>query len=286
MPESSYISDSSSASELSRLLYQDRLLTSQMGGLLPEQNPTTSAALSRILDVACGPGGWVLDLAYAFPQAHVIGIDISDLMVQYARTQAAEMGYANAEFRVMDATGSLDFPAGSFDLVNARFISSFMPTRAWPAFLRECLRLLRPGGTLRVTEFEFGMSNSPGHERLWSLGIQAMMRAGLSFSVDGRHLCMLTKLGRLMAEAGVDALQSKPYLVDYSMGSEVHDAWCRDLLQLWTLAKPTAIKYQVTSDQEFEQLYHQCRREMWLEQFCAIWLLATGWGTKPQYPDA
>src|SRR6266699_4163204 len=196
--DSSYISDSTSAAELSRLLYQDRLLTEQMGGLLAEQDPATLTRLNHVLDVACGPGGWALDMAFAHREVQITGIDISEPMVRYALTHASELGSTNVNFRVMDATRPLAFDDESFDLVNARLVSSFMPTRTWPDFLRECMRILRPGGTLRVTEFEAGMSNSPGHERMHSIAIQAMMRAGLSFSTDGRHLAILVMLGRLM----------------------------------------------------------------------------------------
>jgi SAM-dependent methyltransferase len=273
-----------SAAEMSRVLSQDRLLTQQMGGLLAEQDPARLTALTTVLDVACGPGGWVLDMAFAYPQAQIIGFDISEPMVRYARTQARELGSANVDFRVMDATKPLDFPDSSFDLVNARLVSTFMPTRVWPAFLRESLRLLRPGGTMRVTDLEFAMSNSPGHERMCSLWIQAMMRGGLSFSPDGRHLCLLTMLGRLLEEAGVQNIQRKPYLVDCSIGAEVHNAWSRDLLQGWQLGKPYVVRQQVVTAEEFDQTYTQCLREMHLENFCAIWFLATFWGTKPLQP--
>ena len=279
--DSSYISDPGSASELSRLLYQDRLLTTQMGGLLAEQEQTTLAALHHVLDLACGPGGWVLDLASACPQGQVIGVDISQLMISYAQTQAAELGGVNAQFLVMDVTTPLSFPGDHFDLVNARFLSTFMPTRRWPTFLSECLRILRPGGTLRVTDLEFGMSNSPAHERMCAVCIQAMKQGGISFSVDGRHLGMLAMLERLMENAGVQFIRRRPYMVNYSAGSPVHHAWYRDLLQVWKLGRHFVVGSGVVTAEEFDQIYHQCMSEMIAPSFCAVWFFATLWGTKP-----
>ena len=265
---------------MSRLLYQDRLLTTQMGGLLADQDDVTLTALRHVLDLACGPGGWVLDMASTYPQAQISGVDISELMVGYAHTQGVELGCANADFRVMDATRPLDFPSDHFDLVNARFLSTFMPIRRWPPFLSECMRILRSGGTMRVTDLEFGMSNSPAHERMCGICIQAMMAGGISFSVDGRHLGMLTMLGRLMEDAGVQRIQRKPYMVDYSTGSAVHHAWYRDLLQVWKLGRPFVVGSGVVTAAEFDQVYHQCSREMVAENFCAIWFFATMFGTK------
>src|SRR6266700_7815889 len=73
--ESSYIIDAESAAEMARLVSQDRLTTKSMGGLLPEQ--TDLSSIHRVLDVACGPGGWVLDMAFEHPEVQVVGIDIS-----------------------------------------------------------------------------------------------------------------------------------------------------------------------------------------------------------------
>ncbi|WP_146747172.1 class I SAM-dependent methyltransferase [Thermogemmatispora tikiterensis] len=34
-------------------------------------------AQHRILDLTCGPDGWDLELAFHFPNAHVLGVDIN-----------------------------------------------------------------------------------------------------------------------------------------------------------------------------------------------------------------
>lgn len=58
--ENTYLFDSESAAEMARLVSQDLLVTKYMGGLLPE-NPDFSG-IRRVLDVACGPGGWADDV--------------------------------------------------------------------------------------------------------------------------------------------------------------------------------------------------------------------------------
>jgi ubiquinone/menaquinone biosynthesis C-methylase UbiE len=279
---STYFSSPASGAETSRLLYQDRLLTSLMGGLLSEQPEEIRASLHEVADLACGPGGWALDLAFTHPKARVSAVDISETMIRYAQTQAAELGLANTEFRVMDVTRPLDFPDSDFDLVNARYIFSFMPARRWPGFLAECLRVLRPGGILRLTECEVAVTNSPAYQRIFSIGLQAMVQHGLTFSIDGQHMGVLSALGRLMKDAGLEQLQRKPYLVDFSIGEEVHDAWYRDLSQLWQLGKPFAVASSLITGPEYDQLCHQAMSEMQMANFRGIWWLATYFGTKPR----
>jgi len=115
-----------------------------MGGLFPERSDLSD--VHDILDVACGPGGWVLDVARTYPQVQVTGFDISVLMIEYARAQVLTLELKHASFRVMDALRPLDFPDESFDLVNARSIFAFVPAQAWPGILKELLRITRPGG--------------------------------------------------------------------------------------------------------------------------------------------
>src|SRR5438067_4375320 len=123
-----FLGDSSAA--MVRLIQQDAHYTKAMGGLLPEQSNLST--LHSVLDVGCGLGGWAFELAQKYPDIEVIGIDSNAHMINYANGQARAGGLNNAQFEVANALGPLDFPAGSFDLVNARFISGFMPVTAWP----------------------------------------------------------------------------------------------------------------------------------------------------------
>ena len=124
----------------------DRGTTKAMKGPLAEQPPETIAALQTVLDVACGPGGWVLDVAFAHPDIEVAGVDISTVMIDYANARASSQQIPNASFGSMDINKPLDFSDASFDLVNARFINGVLRKENWAPFVAECTRLLRPGG--------------------------------------------------------------------------------------------------------------------------------------------
>jgi SAM-dependent methyltransferase len=85
-PSNYFVQDKGSEAELIRLKIQDDFVTVGMGGPLPEQSDP--ASFHRVLDVGCGPGGWILDLARIYPQMNLTGIDISWRMIEYARAQA------------------------------------------------------------------------------------------------------------------------------------------------------------------------------------------------------
>jgi len=99
--ENTYVIDTENAAELARLLHQDRITTKSMGGLLSEQ-PDLSI-IHDILDIACGPGGWALEVADTYRHMEVVGIDISESMIEYARALARAQKLENIEFLVMNA---------------------------------------------------------------------------------------------------------------------------------------------------------------------------------------
>src|SRR6266571_3282033 len=91
-----YVFDPESPTELARLINQDRIVTGAMGG--PLSGLSDLSLLRNILDLGCGPGGWVLDVAFTLPDAEVEGFDISRAMVNYAHARAISQQLPNASF--------------------------------------------------------------------------------------------------------------------------------------------------------------------------------------------
>lgn len=139
-------------------LYDRGVFLFAFGGLGPlndELGVATAAAVrkqfpdfapQRILDLGCGAGHSTLPLADAFPSAEIHGVDLGAPMLRYAAARAAGLGYS-IHFSQEDATRT-KFPDASFDLVVSTLLLHEMPRPAILALLRECHRLLRPGGVM------------------------------------------------------------------------------------------------------------------------------------------
>nr|BBH92376.1 hypothetical protein KTA_05750 [Thermogemmatispora argillosa] len=278
-PVSTYPIDSEQVDELARLLQQDRLATEAMGGLFPEGQTLPEGG--RLLDLACGPGGWATEVAFQYPSVEVIGVDISPSIVEYANAHARSRGLTNVHFQVMNVMQPLAFPDASFDLINGRALFSFMLPEAWPRLLAECFRLLKPGGVLRLTEGEFPLTTSPATERYFSLLAAALKRAGQSFSPDGRHAGITPVLARLLRRAGFRDVRLRAGAADWSSDAPLHYAFFKDMFVAFELLKPFFVKIGVISREELELLYQQAVAEMQLDDFCAISTYLTVWGRKP-----
>jgi ubiquinone/menaquinone biosynthesis C-methylase UbiE len=104
----------------------------------------------QMLDIGTGPGHIPLLAAERFPQARVVGVDLSEHMLAHAeRHRAASPHGARVAFRRANARG-LDFPDASFDAVFSNTILHHIPDPV--PFLREARRVLRPGGVLLIRD--------------------------------------------------------------------------------------------------------------------------------------
>jgi SAM-dependent methyltransferase len=97
----------------------------------------------RVLDVGCGCGGTTMLAAHDAATAR--GIDISEPMLDQARTRAATANIANVQFDQADAQTHAFEPA-SFDVAISRFGVMFFDDP--DAAFANIARALRPGGRL------------------------------------------------------------------------------------------------------------------------------------------
>lgn len=105
---------------------------------------------ARIVDIACGTGDFSISLARAIPEATVVGLDLSEGMVQIGRSKVEAEGLSGRiDLTVGDCLAS-PLPDGCADAVTVAFgVRNFADL---PAGYRAMLRMLRPGGMLCVIE--------------------------------------------------------------------------------------------------------------------------------------
>jgi ubiquinone/menaquinone biosynthesis C-methylase UbiE len=265
--------------ELHRLQIQHQLLTTGMGGLLPEQGDLTR--FSRILDVGCGTGDWLLDVASACPQiAELVGIDIDGSMLRYAAKQAESRQLSQrVHFHLLDALGSLHWPEErSFDLVNQRFGASWIRQWEWAPLLFQYRRVSKPGGVIRVSEFDIGVSNSPALEQLAICLARAFAQAGHFFAPERDGLsCQRVSL---LQRAGLQGIEQRAALIPYQAGTQIGDLFAQNIKRLFHTMEPFLQKWTpVPSD--YKKLCRRALADLSEPWFVATWTITTTWGTTP-----
>jgi ubiquinone/menaquinone biosynthesis C-methylase UbiE len=266
--------------EMTRLEIQDKMLTTGMGGALPELDDHSQ--LQRILDVGCGTGNWLMETARTYPTIEkLVGVDISGQTLAYARAQSENLTLdGRVEFQLMDALRMLEFPTASFDLVNQRLGASWLRSWEWRKVLWEYHRVTRPSGIIRITETNVLIeSNSPALTKLNNIALEAYSHSGRLFtaSSDG----VTGKLVQLMTEHGIQDVQTRPYTLVCRAGTESGQSFCKDMVHIFRVALPFFQKWTHVPN-DYQEICQQALEEMQAADFVATWTFLTVWGTKPK----
>jgi ubiquinone/menaquinone biosynthesis C-methylase UbiE len=279
-PSTYFIDERSRKEEMTRLALQDHLLTSGMGGVLPEQ-PDPSR-FQQVLDLGCGTGGWLIDLAKTVPaSASLVGVDVNERLLTYAQAQAqTHQVEARVQFRHMDVLRPLELPDSQFDLVNERLGASYVRCWDWPVLLSECRRVLRPGGIVRLTEGEIIVeSSSPALLQLNHLLVHALHQAGHYFRPESQGVT--GDLARLLTQQGFQQVQTHAHVLEYQGNTEPGRLFAENTRHLFQTIVPFLRKWTQVPD-DYEALYQRMLDETQDPDFTAHWRLLTVWGTRPE----
>jgi len=207
-------------------------------------------------------------------------------MLDYANALARSHGLTNISFTPMDLNEPLVFSDHSFDLVNARCLLAVLRRDAWRPFIAECTRILRPSGTLRLTEpIDIGVTNSAATERFLAALPQTFWKLGYCFSVDGRSYAMHPVLPTFLREAGYQNVQTLSYAIDFSAGTPAWFDCYQDYKVAFLQSKPIFLKTGIITEEEFEQNYQQMLSDMNQPGFCGILTFVSVIGTRATESD-
>jgi 2-polyprenyl-3-methyl-5-hydroxy-6-metoxy-1,4-benzoquinol methylase len=109
--------------------------------------PAERQAELDILIAGCGTGSHAIQIAQVYPNARLLGIDISLTSLAYARRKTRELGLRNVEYAQADIL-ELAAIGRTFDSIESVGVLHHLaePTTGW----RVLVSLLRPGGKMRI----------------------------------------------------------------------------------------------------------------------------------------
>ncbi|KAJ1564364.1 hypothetical protein HK096_008348, partial [Nowakowskiella sp. JEL0078] len=101
---------------------------------------------AKVLDVGCGPGAWMFDVANLYPNSEFVGVDIAISLFENFHP------LPNMKFTFGNVLEKLPFPDNTFDFVYQRLLGLAIPYDNWDNVIRELVRVAKPNGFIEIVE--------------------------------------------------------------------------------------------------------------------------------------
>lgn len=160
--------------------------------------------VGSLLEVGVGVGAETRLIRARWPQMRVVGVDISEEQLAHARRVLSQDVQSNTVELVRAAAADLPLPSGSTDAGFICWLLEHVPDPL--SVVRECARVVRPGGTIYITEV-YNQSlmiepTKPTIEKYWA-ALNATQRR------SGGHPNVGARLGELAAAAGLEIISHR-----------------------------------------------------------------------------
>ncbi len=268
--------------EATHLRQLHRLFLRQSCRLFPITVPGEEA--QRVLDITCGCGAWAIDLAKAYPQIAIIGLDSDVQLIRIASENARIANVPNVHFAPYTLGKRPPYPLASFDIIHMQRPITRIPLQAWPALLLELRSFLRPCGYIILSDFEIGPNSSPASLHFLHLLRETLQQAQCSISSDSRPFTPAVFFPRLLRQADYADVHYTLTPIDLGKQQEnqLHN---QTILHLFANASAAhfLVRQGVLTQTEMHELLAQIRHEVQDIGFCGTGMLITTVGQKPLF---
>ncbi|CAG8522157.1 15927_t:CDS:2, partial [Racocetra persica] len=129
----------------------------------------------KVLDVGCGTGAWIIDMANKYPHTKFIGLDVSPIF------PTSNLPY-NVEFIQADLLKGLPFDDNTFDFVYMSNLVRYLSTKNWEDIvIKELVRVSKPYAFIEVMEGDLNLHNKgPVTTKLHEAFLASMHAKGIS----------------------------------------------------------------------------------------------------------
>lgn len=103
-----------------------------------------------VLELGCAAGGNIIPIAAAYPDARVVGVDLSRVQGEAGRQRVTQLGLENCRLEHADVR-SIDAEWGSFDYIVCHGVFSWVPAEVQDAILSICRDNLSERGVAYVS---------------------------------------------------------------------------------------------------------------------------------------
>jgi SAM-dependent methyltransferase len=219
----------------------------------------------RIVDMGCGTGVATVQIASMYPEAHVLGVDISPVPDAMRNLAPGNVSWiqndildADMDRLVADAF-ERSSPTGlnSLDFVFGRML--YLAINDWPRYFSTGASLLRAGGFIEHQDVDFDFYRAGTNERLsgewgWHRAVAAgLRRAGLSASAG-------SSAASYMRDAGFEVVDVHTFKFPFIPSANAPNSHATGYVQskLIPLFLRKMLQSQDISEDELQRFTNEC----------------------------
>ncbi|CAG8654719.1 10970_t:CDS:2, partial [Ambispora gerdemannii] len=204
----------------------------------------------KILDVGCGPGTWILEMAKTYPSCLFTGVDISPT---YPLRDLPE----NVEFIQANILDRLPIESGKFDFVVMHFLNGCFTLRQWESIIiQEVSRVMKPGAWLEWLLCDASLKNQGENTK-------KLLQAFLSL-VHSRGINPWTVVeipGILKNSGKFVNIKSEKRVVTYSF-RESGQLATKGFMDMFQYMKKPISEFMSITSHEYDQLLNKTHEEL------------------------
>ncbi|KAI9322668.1 S-adenosyl-L-methionine-dependent methyltransferase [Dichotomocladium elegans] len=180
---------------------------------------------TNVLDSACGPGTWMLDMATMFPNSKFYGTDVSSRFPDQIKPK-------NSEFCVHNIMDDPPFEKDYFGYIHQRLVIAGIKKNDWPKVIENLKLTLKPGGWIELTEISFVQMNNLGPITESGNNITFKVLAAGGMDPD-----LGSNLMQMLSDAGFINIQKRTFDAPLNHGGKIGELFWNDFEELMKSTK-------------------------------------------------
>ncbi|KAI8631077.1 S-adenosyl-L-methionine-dependent methyltransferase [Xylariaceae sp. FL1651] len=158
----------------------------------------------KVMDLATGTGLWAIEMGDRYPDATILGIDLSPIQPTSVPP--------NVSFQIDDVEDTWVHD-NDYDFIHMRESSGYM--RSTPTVIQSALAHLKPGGWFELQEFHWIAEKEDG-----TIDPKIPVNTYMDYMIEvgraeGRYIPIVPTIGELMEQAGFVDIEKKTFRVPY-----------------------------------------------------------------------
>ncbi|GBC43728.1 uncharacterized protein OCT59_028438 [Rhizophagus irregularis] len=207
---------------------------------------------TEVLDLGCGPGAWLLDMAETFPKSNFTGVDLTNTLI------GNDDMSKNIKFIKGNVLDGLPFKNSTFDYIFIRNLSYGFSEQDWKFMINEIIRITKPGGWIELMEPELKARNEgPITIYLNDTFIKDLQSQNIFINIT-------TELEQFLKDTNqIDQVYHDEKLISCgSWAGRLGELACEDFLMIIRAIKPRLSQIIGVNHEDYDQLLQSIPDEM------------------------